>query len=72
MVEMGANTHTHTQTHTLHAHTYIKKKKKPSSTGASFTVKRLIISRKKKNFHQMRCSPGLYIKNAYQSKEKWT
>lgn len=48
----------HTHTHTC---------KQTSSTCASFPVKSLIISRKT-TFHQMRCSPGLYIKNAYQSK----
>lgn len=53
MVEMGANTHTHTpkRTYCMHARTLKKKKKrKTSSTGASFTVKRLIISRKKTTF----------------------
>lgn len=50
----------------MHTH-----RKKQAQRAASFSVKSLIISRKT-NFHQMRCSPGLYIKNAYQSKEKWT
>lgn len=41
-----------------------------AQSDVSFAVKNLIISGKP-NFHQMRGSHGLYIKNAYQSKEKW-